>query len=125
MADNFLVGQLERIDTPCISELSGQWDVHRKRFPLTQKALLHSCEGASFWMLEASMDETDQWKTTAVSPSTDDDHDALAKRWRENWASSVPGPRRMGGQVLQQLRHGRVRVVAVESTRSRRRPVSL
>ena len=78
-----------------------------------------------FWTLEASMDETDQLKTTTVSPSTDDDHDALAKRWRENWASPAPGPLRTGGHVLQQLRHGRIRVVAVENVRSRRRPMSL
>ena len=49
------------------------------------------------------MDKTNQWKTTAASPSTDDDHDALAKRLSENWASSAPRPHRMGGQVLQRL----------------------
>ncbi|MGA7454318.1 MAG: hypothetical protein WBW73_24710, partial [Rhodoplanes sp.] len=35
---------------------------------------------ASFRALEGSMDKTNQWKTMAASPSTDDDHDALAKR---------------------------------------------
>ena len=69
------------------------------------------------------MDKTNQWKTMAASPSTDDDHDALAKRLSEKWASSAPRPQLMGGQVLQKLRNGRVRVVVVESTRSRRHPV--
>ena len=74
------------------------------------------------------MDKTNQWKTTAASPSTDDDNDALAKRVREgwaSWASSISRSGRSGGQVLQRLRHGRIHVVAVESTRSRRRPMSL
>jgi hypothetical protein len=71
------------------------------------------------------MDNTNQWKTTVSSPSTDDDHDTLAKRLSEKWASSAPNAGRAGGQVLQRLAHGRVHVVAVESIRSRRRPVSL
>ena len=58
----------------------------------------------------------------AASPSTDDDHDALAKRLSENWATPAPRPQRMGGQVIQRLAHGRVHVVAVESKRSRSRP---
>ena len=70
------------------------------------------------------MDKTNQWKTMAASPSTDDDHDALAKRLSENWATSAPRPQRMGGQVIQRLAHGRVHVVAVESKRSRWRPGS-
>ena len=71
------------------------------------------------------MDKRNQWKTTAASPSADADNDALAKRLNENWASSVPHRGRATGQLLQKLRNGRVHVVAVESIRSRRRPVSL
>jgi hypothetical protein len=71
------------------------------------------------------MDNTNQWKTTVSSPSTDDDHDTLAKRLSEKWASSARNAGRAGGQVLQRLAHGRVHVVAVESIRSRRRPMSL
>jgi hypothetical protein len=69
------------------------------------------------------MDDTNQWKKTS-SPS-DDDNDALAKRLSEKWAISAPNPGRAGSQVVQRLKHGRVNVVAVESSRSRRRPVSL
>jgi hypothetical protein len=86
-------------------------------------ALLRSCEGAKFRALEDSMDKTNQWKTAALSPSTDDD--ALAKRLSVNWASSAPRRGQAAGQVLQKLRNGRVHAVAVESMRSRRRPVSL
>jgi hypothetical protein len=68
------------------------------------------------------MDKTNQWKMTAASPSTDDDYDALAKRLSVNWASSGPRGGRTAGQIVQKLRDGRVNVVAVESTRSRRRP---
>ena len=68
------------------------------------------------------MDKTNEWKMTAASPSTDDDNDALAKRLSVNWASSTPGRGRTAGQIVQKLRDGRVRVVAVESTRSRQRP---
>ena len=71
------------------------------------------------------MDKTNQWKTMAASPSTNDDHDALAKRLSVNWASSAPRRGRAAGEVLQKLRNGRLHVVAVESMRSRRRPVSL
>lgn len=71
------------------------------------------------------MNKTNQWEMTAASPPTDGDNDALAKRLSEKWANSALGPQRTGGQALQRLRHGRVHVVAVESTRSRRRPVSL
>ena len=69
------------------------------------------------------MDKTNQWKTTAASPSTDDDNDALAKRLSVNWASSAPRRGRAAGEILQKLRNGRVHVVAVESTRSRRHPM--
>ena len=88
-------------------------------------ALLRSCEGAKFRALEGPMDKTNQWKTAALSPSTDDDNDALAKRLSVNWASSAPRRGQAAGQVLQKLRNGRVHAVAVESMRSRRRPVSL
>ena len=71
------------------------------------------------------MDKTNQWKTTATSPLTDDDTDALAKRLSVNWASSAPRRGRAAGEVLQKLQNGRVHLVAVERTRSRRRPVSL
>ena len=71
------------------------------------------------------MDKTNQWKTMAASPSTNDDHDALAKRLSVNWASSAPRRGRAAGEVLQKLQNGRVHIVAVERTRSRRRPVSL
>jgi hypothetical protein len=71
------------------------------------------------------MDKTTQGKTPAPPSPTDGDIDAFAKRLSVNWANSAPDARRAGGQVLQRLAHGRVRVVVVESTRSRRRPVSL
>ena len=69
------------------------------------------------------MNKTNQWNTTAA-PSTGGDNDALAKLLSEKWANSALRPQRTGGQVLQRLRHGRVHVVAVESTRSRRQPVA-
>ena len=69
------------------------------------------------------MDKTNQWETTATAPPTDGDNDALAKLLSEKWANSAFRPQRTGGQVLQRLRHGRVHVVAVESTRPRRRPM--
>jgi hypothetical protein len=69
------------------------------------------------------MDKTNQAKTTAPSPPTDGDIDAFAKRLSVNWANSATGARRAGGQVIQRLAHGRVHVVAVESKRSRWRPV--
>ena len=71
------------------------------------------------------MDNTNQFKTTVSSPSTNDDHDTLAKRLSEKWASSARKVGRAGGQVLQRLAHGRVHVVAVESIRPRRRPIFL
>ena len=71
------------------------------------------------------MDKTNRWNTAAPPPSTDDENDALAKRVSEKWGYSVPGRGRVNDQVVQKLRDGRVRVIAVESTRSRRRPVSL
>ena len=70
------------------------------------------------------MDKTNQGKTTAPSPPTDGDIDAFAKRLSVNWANSAPRRGRAAGQVLQKLRNGRVHAVAVESTRSRWRPVS-
>ena len=120
----------EHINAPCISELSGLWARFSARRMFTGNSFhLHrklcSCEGCKIQGVEGSMDQTNQWKKTAASPSTDDDNDALGKWLSENWASSAPRPQRMGGQVLQKLRNGRVRVVVVESTRSRRRPVSL
>ena len=121
----------EHIDTPCISDSSGYGRVFQRdgcspetlsSYIENSAALLRGCKIQG---VEGSMDETNQWKKAAASPSTDDDNDALAKRLSENWASSAPHAQRMGGQVLQKLRNGRVRVVVVESTRSRRRPVSL
>jgi hypothetical protein len=78
-------------------------------------------EGARVWVL--AMDKTNQLKTAATSPPNN--NDALTKRLSEKWLSSVPRPQRMVNQVLQQLRNGRVRIVEVENTRSRRRPTSL
>lgn len=69
------------------------------------------------------MDKTNQWN--AISrPSADSEDEALAKRLTDSWARSAPQRTRgrSGEQVMQRLRDGRVRVVPVESARSRRRP---
>ena len=66
------------------------------------------------------MDKTNQWKT-APWPLSDDNDDVLARRLIENWTSSASHRGRSGDQIVQKLRDGRVRVIEVESTRSRRR----
>jgi hypothetical protein len=68
------------------------------------------------------MDKTNEWKTLPAPP-VDDEHDLLAKRLTETWAISAAQRRSSGDQILQKLPGGRVRVVEVQSTRSRRRPV--
>jgi len=68
------------------------------------------------------MDKTNQLDATS-RPSADSDDKALAQRLIDSWASSVPHRTRgrSGDQVMQKLPDGRVRVVQVESARSRRR----
>ena len=67
------------------------------------------------------MDKTNHWET-AFSPPNDGEIDAFAKRLTVTWASSATRRGRSDDQVVQKLRDGRVRVIRVESTRSRRRP---
>jgi len=68
------------------------------------------------------MDKTNQLDATS-RPSADSDDEALARHLIDSWASSVPHRTRSrsGDQVMQRLPDGRVRVVQVESARSRRR----
>jgi hypothetical protein len=67
------------------------------------------------------MNKTNHWET-APSPLNDGEIDAFAKRLTATWASSPARRDRSDDQVVQKLRDGRVRVIRVESTRSRRPP---
>ena len=98
-------------------------DVHRNSFLTHRKPSCAPAKGARIRALEGSMDKTNLWET-APSPLNDGEIDALAKRLTATWASS-PTPRgRSDDRVVQKLRDGRVRVIRVENTRSRRRPDS-
>jgi hypothetical protein len=71
---------------------------------------------------KASMDNANQWKT-AATPSLDGNDDALARQLIENWARPA-SHRNRSTKIMQRLRDGRVRVVEVESKRSRRYALS-